>query len=140
MRPRSGLDIDHWFRQSSNIITLSTVLSMLCKISGWSSNTWRNMSFWTWFTPLRFLPNHEKYTDEIKIKCWYSFETRYITQNCTEFYFSITESTSILKRTICITQLQVHCKEHRKKVIFYNQLLGLCFEIFFIRQSNWLYI
>lgn len=56
MSPRSGRDIDHWLRQSSNIITFKTVLRICCRISGCSSSTWRNMSLGVG-TPLRvFFP------------------------------------------------------------------------------------
>lgn len=44
IRPSKGRDMDHWFRQSSNIIILSTVLSICCKISGCSSKTFKNIS------------------------------------------------------------------------------------------------
>lgn len=56
MSPRSGRDMDHWLRQSSNIITLRTVLRICCKISGCSSRTCRNMLLGVG-TPLRdFFP------------------------------------------------------------------------------------
>ena len=56
MSPKSGRDIDHWLRQSSNIITFKTVLRICCRISGCSSSTWRNMSLGVG-TPLRvFFP------------------------------------------------------------------------------------
>lgn len=44
MRPSRGLDIDHWFLQSSNIITFKTVLRICCRISGCISRTLRNIS------------------------------------------------------------------------------------------------
>jgi hypothetical protein len=56
MSPSSGRDMDHWLRQSSNIITFKTVLRICCKISGCSSRTCRNMSLGVG-TPLRvFFP------------------------------------------------------------------------------------
>jgi len=56
MSPRSGRDMDHWLRQSSNIITFKTVLRICCRISGCSSSTCRNMSLGVG-TPLRvFFP------------------------------------------------------------------------------------
>lgn len=54
--PKSGLDMDHWFRQSSNIITLRTVLRICWSISGCSSNTCRNTSLFTTTFLLDFLP------------------------------------------------------------------------------------
>jgi len=48
--------MDHWLRQSSNIITFKTVLRICCNISGWTSRTCRNMSLGAG-TPLRvFFP------------------------------------------------------------------------------------
>jgi hypothetical protein len=74
MRPRSGRDIDHWLRQSSNIITFKTVLRICCRISGCSSSTWRNMSlgvgtplrvFFPVKSTVRYLKKHQHYTNSI---------------------------------------------------------------------------
>lgn len=58
MSPRSGLDMDHWFRQSSNMITFSTVLKICWSISGCISSTFRNMSLLGAKPTLCFLPGY----------------------------------------------------------------------------------
>lgn len=44
MRPRRGRDMDHWLRQSSNMMMLSTVDSICCRISGCTSRMRRKAS------------------------------------------------------------------------------------------------
>ena len=59
MRPRRGLDMDHWFRQSSNMMMLRTVESIRCRISGCIVMTRTRESFsgkGCWRFPRRTFP------------------------------------------------------------------------------------
>jgi len=75
MSPRSGRDIDHWLRQSSNMITFKTVLRICCRISGCSSSTCRNMSLGVGtplrvFFPVKITVRYLKKTSTIQIQLY----------------------------------------------------------------------
>ena len=58
--PNRGLDMDHWFLQSSNMMMLRTVASICWRISGCILITWTRASFSGTTWPLRSLPGFKK--------------------------------------------------------------------------------